>query len=76
MCACHHCDTPPCINPDHLFEGTRADNVRDAQLKGRAGGWASRRAAEIELALIKAGDVAPKRRSIGALVARGRTIKG
>lgn len=32
--------------------------------------------AEIELALIKAGDVAPKRRSIGALVARGRAIKG
>ncbi len=31
----HHCDTPPCYNPDHLFVGTQADNMRDAMLKGR-----------------------------------------
>jgi hypothetical protein len=35
MMACHHCDNPPCINPDHLFEGTRSDNMRDAWAKGR-----------------------------------------
>ena len=33
---CHTCDTPPCINPDHLFLGSAADNLRDAQAKGRA----------------------------------------
>lgn len=32
---CHHCDTPACCRPDHLFVGTNADNMRDAASKGR-----------------------------------------
>jgi len=31
----HKCDVPLCCNPDHLFLGTQADNVHDAQRKGR-----------------------------------------
>lgn len=31
----HHCDTPACIRPDHLFLGTQADNMRDKTAKGR-----------------------------------------
>jgi hypothetical protein len=32
---CHHCDNSSCVNPDHLFIGTVADNNIDKSLKGR-----------------------------------------
>lgn len=32
---CHKCDVRTCINPDHLFLGTAAENTRDMINKGR-----------------------------------------
>lgn len=32
---CHQCDDPGCVNPNHLFVGTQADNVADMINKKR-----------------------------------------
>ena len=47
MDVCHHCDNRKCVRPDHLFLGTRRQNMQDASRKGRLatlphhrkGGW-------------------------------------
>lgn len=35
LLVCHHCDVRNCVNPSHLFLGTKKDNAHDMVVKGR-----------------------------------------
>lgn len=42
MNALHICNRPVCVNPDHLYVGTQADNMQQAAREGRMKGWSGK----------------------------------
>lgn len=53
MLVLHTCDNRSCVNPDHLYIGTDADNMRDARQRCRYPGGAKSSRAKLTSAQVK-----------------------
>lgn len=71
LLACHKCDNPTCVNPDHLFLGTHDANMADMKSKGRQ----LRSCEEHPLAKMKNNDVLEVRRLLGERISQSRVAK-
>lgn len=58
----HRCDTPACVNPDHLFLGTVADNNADMTTKGRQARQPGEANGRAKLTLAQVSDIVKDRR--------------
>lgn len=53
MCICHKCDNRLCVNPDHLFLGTNADNSKDMVRKNRQAKGSKQGLAKLNESLVR-----------------------
>jgi hypothetical protein len=71
---CHTCDNRWCVNPDHLFTGTRLENMADCKSKGRTAGGNRKHLTESRVQEIRRrlnAGVSPRRISIQMDVSYG-----
>ncbi len=60
----HKCDTPHCVNPEHLFLGTHDDNMQDMWEKGRGRPGHQYKVTPEIVAIIRTAKPLPGRRAI------------
>ena len=60
ICVLHHCDNPSCINPKHLYLGTKADNGIDMRRRKRVEGSKNGYAKLTEQKVLEIRDIYPK----------------
>lgn len=56
-CVCHRCDNRRCVNPEHLFLGSRYDNMQDMLTKGRGPNQAGEKNGNARLSLAQATEI-------------------
>lgn len=66
--ALHKCDQPACVNPDHLYPGTHAQNTEDMVRRNRTAKWKGLRCGEANPRAKLSWDDVPK---IKSMVRRG-----
>jgi len=64
--ACHRCDNPACVRPEHLFEGTNKDNMDDKAEKGRTLGFAAMKGEQHTQAKLTEVDVSQIKRRLAS----------